>query len=183
MRPLLISALATTLAGCACLAPQQPHRVVKAEKTIAASKESLRYHRLVKNAESNIAPQPDASPSAQPHDKPNIAVNEESTVGAKSETLQSSQLGDTTDFVMKRARATVAAKMENPASVEFGEMTRADRKNANGKSIDSVCGFVRGKTASGGETGDRPFLYLVQEDEAYIGGYFIATSPYHNICD
>jgi len=35
----------------------------------------------------------------------------------------------------------------------------------------------------GGETGDRPFLYLVQEDEAYIGGYFMATSPHHNLCN
>jgi hypothetical protein len=75
------------------------------------------------------------------------------------------------------------AKIENPASVEFRQMKRAERKNAVGKSIDSICGYVRGKTASGKETGDRPFLYLVQEDEAYIGGYSIATSPHHNICN
>ena len=73
--------------------------------------------------------------------------------------------------------------MENPASVEFGEMKRADRKNADGKFIESICGSVRGKTASGGETGDRPFLYLVQEEDAYVGGYSMATSPYHNICN
>jgi len=28
----------------------------------------------------------------------------------------------------------------------------------------------------------QPFLYLVQKDEAYIGGYTIATSEYRNIC-
>jgi hypothetical protein len=62
-------------------------------------------------------------------------------------------------------------------------MKRAERKNSVGESIDSICGYVRGKTASGEETGDKPFLYLVKEDEAYIGGYSMATSPQHNICD
>jgi hypothetical protein len=71
--------------------------------------------------------------------------------------------------------------MENPASAEL-EMKRAEKK-AVGKPIHSICGYVRGRTASGEETGDKPFLYLVQEDEAYIGAYSIATSPHHNICN
>ena len=65
--------------------------------------------------------------------------------------------------------------MQNSASVELVEMKRAE-KNASGKSIDTICGYVRGKSASGLDTGDRPFLYLVQEDQAYIGLYDIATS-------
>jgi hypothetical protein len=124
----------------------------------------------------------DASPSVQPNDKPNGAINGKSTTGAKTETPQSSRLDDKPDLVMKKARATIAAMMEDPASVEFKEMKRAGRKNAAGNAIDSICGYVRGKTVSGGETGDRPFLYLVQEDEAYIGGFFMATSPHHNLC-
>jgi hypothetical protein len=76
---------------------------------------------------------------------------------------------------------TIAAKMENSVSVELVEMKRAE-KNAAGKSVDTICGYVRGKTASGAVTGERPFLYLVQENEAYIGGYNMATSPYHNLC-
>jgi hypothetical protein len=96
---------------------------------------------------------------------------------------QSSQLDDKSDPVIKKAKATIAAKMENPASVEFVEMKRADRKDALGNSVDTICGYVSGKTASGGVTGDTPFLYLVQEDEAYIGGFMATTAyRYRNIC-
>jgi hypothetical protein len=56
-------------------------------------------------------------------------------------------------------------------------MERSDRKNALGKNIDTICGFVRDKNG-----GPKPFLYIVQKDEAYIGGYTIATSKYRNIC-
>lgn len=211
MRPLLISALAATLTGCACFAPPPVQRVAKTENTIAAKKENPRHRgtanthtknakpdilpkmdasssaqpndksNAVIDAKPNISPKMDASSSVQPNDKSNTIVNEKSTVGAKSETPQSSQLDDKS--VMEKAKVTIAAKMENPASVEFKAIKRAERKNAAGKSIDSICGYVREKTAPGGETGDRPFLYLVQEDEAYIGGYSIATSPHHNICN
>jgi hypothetical protein len=99
----------------------------------------------------------------------------------KTETAQSSQPDDKLDPVIKKAMPTIAAKMENSVSVELVEMKRAE-KNASGKSIDTICGYVRGKTASGADTGERPFLYLVQENEAYLGGYNMATSPYHNLC-
>jgi hypothetical protein len=79
--------------------------------------------------------------------------------------------------VVKKAKATIAAKMSDPNSVEFQDMNRATRKDALGNSIDSVCGFVREKNS-----GPKPFLYIVQKDEAYIGGYTIATSEYRNIC-
>jgi hypothetical protein len=134
------------------------------------------------NAESknSIATKIETPQPSQSNGKPSHEENMKS-ITAKTETSQSSQLDD--GSVIKKAKVTIAAKMENPASVEFKQMKRAERKNAVGKSIDSICGYVRGKTASGEETGDRPFLYLVQEDEAYIGGYSIATSPHHNICN
>jgi hypothetical protein len=94
---------------------------------------------------------------------------------ARTETLPSSQLDD--ESVIKKAKATIAAKMNDPNSVEFEDMKRAARKNALGNSIDTICGFVREKNG-----GPKPFLYLVQKDEAYIGGYTIATSEYRNIC-
>ena len=47
-------------------------------------------------------------------------------------------------------------------------MKRAFRKNTFGKSVDSICGRVKGKKASGEDTGDRPFLYLITEDDAYV---------------
>ena len=134
------------------------------------------------NAESknSIATKIETPQPSQSNGKPSDEENMKS-ITAKTETSQSSQLDD--GSVIKKAKVTIAAKMENPASVAFRQMKRAERKNAVGKSIDSICGYVRGKTASGEETGDRPFLYLVQEDEAYIGGYSIATSPHHNICN
>jgi hypothetical protein len=94
---------------------------------------------------------------------------------AKTETPPSSQLDD--EAVIKKAKATIAAKMRDPDSVQFEGMEGATRKIALGKSIDTICGFVRDKNS-----GPKPFLYLVQKDEAYIGGYTIATSEYRNIC-
>jgi hypothetical protein len=97
------------------------------------------------------------------------------TIAAKTETPPSSQLDD--ESVIKKAKATIAAKMNYPDSVEFEKMERAARQNALGNSIDTICGFVRDKNS-----GPKPFLYLVQKDEAYVGGYTIATSEYRNIC-
>ncbi|HET9717290.1 MAG TPA: hypothetical protein VFP60_14015 [Pseudolabrys sp.] len=89
---------------------------------------------------------------------------------------------DSSEAAIKKAKAKVAAKMELPASVEFVDMKRAARKTSTGDSIDTVCGHVRGKNKAGGETGERPFLYLVHEDEAYVGVY-ILTSPYRDLCN
>ena len=119
--------------------------------------------------------------SSQPAGTSNVSINRESTAIAKTEIPQSSQLDDKLDSVLKKAMPRIAAKMENSVSVELVEMKRAE-KNAAGKSVDTICGYVRGKTASGAVTGERPFLYLVQENEAYVGGYNMATSPYHNLC-
>ena len=119
--------------------------------------------------------------SSQPAGTSNVSINPESTTIAKTEIPQSCQLDDKLDSVLKKAMPRIAAKMENSVSVELVEMKRAE-KNAAGKSVDTICGYVRGKTASGAVTGERPFLYLVQENEAYVGGYNMATSPYHNLC-
>jgi hypothetical protein len=133
------------------------------------------------NEKSTAAPKTETPQSSQPDNTSNASINAKSTVIAKTEIPQSSQLDDKFDPVIKKAIPTIAAKMENSASVELVEMKRAE-KNAFGKSIDTICGYVRGRTASGAETGDRPFLYLVRENQAYIGGYDMATSPYHNLC-
>jgi hypothetical protein len=93
---------------------------------------------------------------------------------------------ETPDPVLQKAKASFAAKMENPASAEFGDMDRAFRKNTLGRATDTICGHVRGKTASGGDTGERPFLYLVKEDEAYVVDGkpdSAAAIAYRNICN
>ena len=89
------------------------------------------------------------------------------------------------DQVITMAKTAIAAKLEVPVSAEFGEMKRAFRKNTLGKSVDSICGRVKGKKASGEDTGDRPFLYLVKEDDAYVVDgppRSAAASAYRNIC-
>ncbi len=133
------------------------------------------------NEKSTAAAKTETPQSSQPDNTSITSTNAKSTVIAKTETPQSSQPDDKFDPVIKKAMPTIAAKMENSASVELVEMKRAE-KNASGKSVDTICGYVRGRTASGADTGDRPFLYLVQENQAYIGGYDMATSPYHNLC-
>ena len=52
--------------------------------------------------------------------------------------------------------------------------------------MDTICGHVKGKNASGGETGERPFLYLVKEDDAYVvdgKAGSAAAIAYRNICN
>jgi len=89
------------------------------------------------------------------------------------------------DPVLDRAKASIAAKMEDPTSAEFSDMDRAYRKNTFGRATDTICGHVRGKNASGGDTGERPFLYLVKEDDAYVVDGkpdSAAAIAYRNIC-
>jgi hypothetical protein len=101
------------------------------------------------------------------------------SIAAKPDTSQSSQLDD--ESAITKAKVTIAAKMENPASVVFLEMKRAVREDARGNSIDTICGRIRGKLA--GDTGERPFVYVVQKDEAYIGAYVLATTEYRKVCN
>src|SRR5262249_61644558 len=191
MRPLLITALAASLMGCS-FAPQQTQQASLAgcmeasgfacskratskmdpkvlhSEVIATKKEEVQYRRKAnadtKNANSDAVPKADGSSSA----RPDITT---SAIAVKPEPHKASKVDDRSDPAIKKARATIAAKMGNPASVEFVEIKRAADANA------IVCGFVREKNGA-----PRPFLYLVPKDEAYIGGYNIATSAYRHIC-
>jgi hypothetical protein len=118
-------------------------------------------------------------PQPSPSDGKSNADSNMKSTAAKTEAAQSSQLDD--EVVIKKARVTIAAKMDNPVSVVFLDMKRAARKDALGNSVDTICGRVRGKLA--GDAGDRPFLYVVQKDEAYVGAYALATGEYRNICN
>jgi hypothetical protein len=106
-------------------------------------------------------------------------------VEAKVEAPASGRPAETSDPVIVKAKTTIAAKLEDPASAEFGEMKRAMRKNTLGKAVDTICGRVKRKKASGEDAGDWPFLYLVTEDEAYVvdgPANLAAASAYRNIC-
>ncbi|WP_245315335.1 hypothetical protein [Bradyrhizobium neotropicale] len=90
------------------------------------------------------------------------------------------------DPVLDKARVTIAAKMEDAGSAEFSDMKRAMRLNVFGRPVDTICGRVKGRSASGGEIGERPFLYLVKEDEAYVvdgKSGSAASTAYRNICN
>ena len=60
--------------------------------------------------------------------------------------------------------------METPASAEFVDLKRTIHENTFGQSFEVICGHVKGKKKSGEATGERPFLYFVKEDEAFIVG-------------
>jgi len=198
-RLLLISAVAAALVGCSSASRQmrtdrglyQTHHeqfsTVRSERrllhrpTITAKKARHKNNNSTAIAESHKTLKMDAS---SPDDKSDI-VTTTPTVATKTEIPHdeatkpeippSPQLDN--DSVIKKAKATIAAKMSDPDSVEFQDMERSDRKNALGKNIDTICGFVRDKNG-----GPKPFLYIVQKNEAFIGGYTIATSEYRNIC-
>jgi hypothetical protein len=110
---------------------------------------------------------PPAQFSATPDPAPRSATT---TIGGKTEGPATGQPSETPDPVLKKAKITVAAKMENPASAEFIDMKRAMRENTFGQPFEVICGHVKGKNKSGEAIGERPFLYLVKEDEAFIVG-------------
>jgi len=115
-----------------------------------------------KEATTNVG-RTEGSASGQPAETADPDLNKETTaIGGKAESQATGQLAETSDPVLKKAKITLAAKMEDPASVEFVDIKRAmdDR---------IICGHIKGKRKSGEATGERPFLYLVKEDEAYIG--------------
>jgi hypothetical protein len=114
------------------------------------------------------------------------AANKVAPAAAKVEPPASGRPAETSDQVIARAKTTIAAKLDDPRSAEFGEMKRAMRTNTLGKSVDTICGYVKGKKASGESTGGRPFLYLVKDDEAYVvdgPATSIAATAYRNICN
>ena len=182
-------------------------RRVSHRRTIIANKTNVRhrkYNYSTKIAESHVVPKMDALSLVRPDDKSNVVTTTHAVTtkkeippssplnnqaqkieippssrlndeAKKTEIPPSSQLND--ESVITKAKATIATKMSDPNSVEFAKIKRAAGNYALGNSIDAVCGIVRDKNS-----GPRPFLYLVQTNEAYIGGYTIATSEYRNIC-
>jgi hypothetical protein len=117
------------------------------------------------------------------------ATKPTATTDAKAEAAPATAVApppDPIDPVIDKAKIAVAVKLENPSSAAFSAMNRSMRKNLLGQSVDTICGHVTGKKASGEDIGDRPFLYLVKDDEAYVADG-TPTSPasiaYRNICN
>lgn len=200
MRTLLIGILTATLVGCSSPLPQQA--------SMEACTDANGFGRLNKMAASHpveSAPASSRTSSATTRAKPTIAAKTKeppialvrggrpraaktakpTVTEAKVEAPASDRSAETSDPVIIKAKTTIAAKLEDPATAEFSEMKRAIRKNTLGKSVDTICGRIKGKKASGEDTGDRPFLYLVKEDDAYVvdgPANSAAASAYRNIC-
>ncbi|XSC45519.1 hypothetical protein ACF1BQ_005290 [Bradyrhizobium sp. RDT10] len=200
MRTLLIGVLAATLVGCSCLLPPQASMEactdasgsgclngMAVSRSIEPVPASSKSNSATTKVKSTIATKTDKPSIAHVPDRPQLAEKKAKSamIEAKVEAPASGRPAETSDPVIIKARTTIAAKFEDPASAEFGEMKRAIRKNTLGQSVDTICGRVKGKKASGEDTGDRPFLYLVTEDEAYVvdgPAKSAAASAYRNIC-
>ena len=200
MRTLLIGVLAATLVGCSYLSPPQASmdactdasgpgclNMMAASRSIEPAPASSKTNSATTKGKSAVAAKTEQPSIAHVRDRPQLAEKKakSSVIEAKVEAPASGRPAETSDPVIIKAKTTIAAKLEDPASAEFGEMKRAIRKNTLGKSVDTICGRVKGKKASGEDTGDRPFLYLVTEDEAYVvdgPANSAAASAYRNIC-
>jgi hypothetical protein len=202
MRTLLIGTLAATLVGCSCLLPPQAsmeactdvggfgcfNRMAASqpiEPTPAPSRTKTKPQTT--KAKPTIAAKSEEPPPAHVRDRSDLAAKEakSTTIEAKVETPAPVRPAETSDPVIVKAKTAIAAKLENPASAEFGEMKRAIRLNLLGQSVDTICGRVKGKNAWGEMTGERPFLYLVKDGDAYVVDgppNSAAATAYRNIC-
>jgi len=198
MRTLLIGVLAATLVGCsyplspqasmeACADPNGFGGLNKMAGSRPVEPAPSRNRAATAKVKSAAAAKTEERSTAAVRDKPQLAEKKAAStvIEAKVEAPAASRPAETPDPVLVKAKTTIAAKLEDPAAAEFGEMKRAMRKNTLGKSVDTICGRVKRKKASGEDTGDWPFLYLVTEDEAYIvngSANSAAASAYRNIC-
>ena len=194
MRTLLIGVLAAPLVGCSIpLSPlASTDSCTDANGYLAGASRPVepapsRTSAATTKPKSDIAVRAEKRSTAAVRDGPQLAAKnaKPDVIDAKVQAPSSGRPAETSDPVVIKAKATIAAKLEDPLSAEFGEMKRAMRKNTLGKSVDTICGRVKGKKASGEGGGDWPFLYLVTEDEAYVvngPANSAAASAYRNIC-
>jgi hypothetical protein len=197
MRTLLIGTLAASLVGCSRLLPPEActdahpfacFNSIAAGQPIEPTPASSKTSSATTKVRSTIAAKTGKPSSAHVRERAHLAKKKakSTTIAAKVEAPSSGQPPETSDPVIVKAKTTIAAKFEDPASAEFGEMKRAIRKNTFGQPVDTICGRVKGKKASGEETGDRPFLYLVKDDDAYVvdgPAGSAAAIAYRNICN
>jgi hypothetical protein len=85
------------------------------------------------------------------------------------------------DSITEKARAAVAAYLEEPASAEFYDLKRAKKKFPH-RTVDTICGYV--KAADGGETRRMPFLFTVDDGEAYLvnGRSHVSETVHRHLC-
>ena len=109
-----------------------------------------------KKATTTIGGKTEGPASDQPSERSDpVQKNATATIGRKAEGAASDQPSETSD--LEKAKITVAAKMDDPASVEFVNIKRAMDKNTFGQPFEIICGHVKGKKKSGEAGGERTF--------------------------
>lgn len=72
------------------------------------------------------------------------------------------------DPAVEKAKTAIGAMLEDASSAEFYNLKRA-QKDLLHTTSDTICGYVKAKAAgSGGDIRDMPFLYTVDDDQAYL---------------
>ena len=200
MRALLIGVLAATLVGCsnsllpqasmgACTDPNVFGGLNKmaANRPVDPAPTSSKTHSATTKVKPTIAARAEERSTAAVRDSPKPAQKKSTAtvIEAKVGPPTSDRPAATSDPVIVKAKTTIAAKLKDPASVEFIEVKRAIRKNMVGQPVDTICGRVKVKIASDDEAGIRPFVYFVKNDAGFVvyGPTGSATeTAYRSIC-
>jgi hypothetical protein len=194
MKMLLVGALIASLMGCCRTPPQATLERCTTKGCVqrAAANPQTEIKRVAFRTspapaiiKSTTAPAPAKPELAEPSDQTGlIGKNATPVISPTLDTPVVGQSNETLDAVVNKAKATTAAILNDPDSAEFDDMKRAIRKGMSGQPVDSICGRVKEKRA-GESISDRPFLYLVKEDKAYIddgNSVSVGATWYRGVC-
>jgi hypothetical protein len=194
MRTLLVGALIASVMGCCRTPPQATLERCTTkgcvQRTAANAQTEIKRVAFkpspaTANTKSTTAPAPAGPGSAEPTDQTGlIGKNATPVISPTPDAPVAGESNETLDAVMNKAKATTAATLVDPESAEFDDMKRAIRKSMSGQPVDSICGRVKEKRA-GESISDRPFLYLVKEDKAYIddgNSVSVGATWYRGVC-
>jgi hypothetical protein len=199
MRTIFVGTTVLTLIGCTCATPPQfattwcanESDIGCLDRTTAMSPveptpavlhhEAVRKDAKVAVATKNPHPSTQSAGKSEP-----IANSTKVAFAADGETKPSAQ-PNATDRVINKAKAAISAKMgEDPSSIELVGLKRGIRKNTLGVPLDTICGYVKEKTTVGNDVDQKPFLYLVKDNDAFVvngASDVTASAAYHNICN
>lgn len=71
---------------------------------------------------------------------------------------------------MAHVKDAVLRTLRDTQSAVFADMTRADRLNARGEPMDTVCGTVNAKNSDGNYNGPKKFVFFVGDNQVYVSG-------------
>jgi hypothetical protein len=161
MKALFIAVLAVALAGCA----GAPQTEAPSARKSAVSKAGAKTAKSIvhKKTKAVAATKHVRTPGSAPAPSPTRS-----------------------DPATDKAKAAIAAMLDDPASAQFYKMQRSQKKLLS-RPVDTICGHVRSRSASGKGKSGMPFLYIVghdREDEAYLvtGTSHVAQTVHGALC-